>query len=92
MATTDYDTILREARLLPLDEQQRLVDALRPSQDARVVDTETLGTLLTHGLGQPRDLTSAEQSAIDAWFAKTEELARGIGAAWSDPKCRRRGA
>ncbi len=84
MATTDYETILREAPLLPQDEQQRLVDALRPPHGARVVDTETLRTLLAQGLGQPRDLPSAEQAAIDAWFAKTEELARGIGAAWKD--------
>jgi hypothetical protein len=85
MATTDYETILREAQLLPPDEQQRLVDALRPSQGARVIDTETLRILLAQGLGQPRTLTSAEQSAIDAWFVKTEGLARQIGAAWNDP-------
>ncbi len=85
MATTDYETVLREARLLPPDEQQRLIDALRPSQGDRVVDTATLRTLLAQGLGQPRDLNPAEQAAIDAWFAKTEELARSIGAAWNDP-------
>ncbi len=84
MATTDYETLLREAQLLPPDEQRRLADALIPSQGARVIDIENLRTLLAQGLGQPQALTPAQQTAIDTWFAKTAELAVQIGAAWKD--------
>ncbi len=81
MATTDYQAIIREARLLPPNEQQRLVEVLDPEQGARVIDTETLRTLLAKGLGQPQSLGAAEQDAVDAWFTKTEDLARHSGAA-----------
>ncbi len=91
MATLDFDAILREAQMLPPDEQRRLAHALRPPQNARVIDANSLKTLLAEGLGQSRPLTPAEQAAIDAWLARTEELATGISAAWNghEHQCRR---
>jgi len=45
MTTTDYETILREARQLPLEERRRLASALT-DEDAAPTDSTLVASLL----------------------------------------------
>jgi hypothetical protein len=82
MAAVTYEDVLRDARQLHPEEQQRLRDALDMSQGARVVAPAELRALLANGIGAPRPLSDEERAAVDTWLAETEQLAVRIGAAW----------
>jgi glutathione S-transferase len=84
VTSTTFDKVLHEAQQLTSEEQERLADALRRSQGARVATVQQLETLLQQGLRQPRPLSGAEQTRLDMWVAETRKLAARIGETWQD--------
>ena len=84
MGTVTYEDVLRDAQQLTPEEQQRLRDALDPSQGARVVSPQELRALLASGGGRPRPLTEGERVVVLAALENMDRLAARIGAAWQD--------
>jgi Lon protease-like protein len=82
MAT--YEDVLRQARRLTPEGQQRLLDALKGEAGAQVVTPEALGKLLPHDPSEVAPLTESERAATAAALTELDRLAARIGAAWRD--------
>ena len=76
MATTDYGTVLNQARRLAPEERRQLCDELV------AIDPEANIALPLLPPASP--LTEEERARLDAWFSAADELAAKIGAVWKD--------
>lgn len=81
MASATYENILREVEQLTDEEQHRLLEALKQRSTATPDAIRTLRERTVQRVPP----TGAQRDAIDAWFARVDELAERVSAAWIDP-------